>query len=64
MALVTITLDAEDGRAVMAHSAGSPFFHLGHSYPFVIRPGIIGLVMTIAAGVNIQMLVMIETGIV
>lgn len=64
MALITIPLDAEDGRAVMAYSAGSTFFHLGHGYPFVIRPGIIGLVMTIAAGVDIKMLVMIETGIV
>lgn len=64
VALVAIFLDAEDGRAVMTHAAGSPFFHLGHGYPLVIRPGIIGLVMTIAAGMGTQMLIMIETGII
>lgn len=64
MALVTISLDAEDGRTVMANAAGSPFFHLGHGYPFIIGPGVIGLVMTISAGVDIQVLVMIEAGII
>jgi len=47
----------------VASSAGGTLFHLGHGKAEVVRPGGIGLVMTIITGVNRQMPVVIETGI-
>jgi len=64
VAFVTITLDAENGRSVMAAAAGCAFFHLCHCHAIIVRPGVIRLIMAISAGINRQVPIMIETGIV
>lgn len=64
MACAAIAFYAEDGRTVMTGATRSSLFHLGHGVAFIIRTGIIQLVMTIGAGVQGQVFVMVKSGVV
>lgn len=62
--LITISFNTENGRTIMAAAAGRTIFHLCHGKTLVIRTGAIQLTMTISAGVNGEMLIMVKAGII
>lgn len=64
MACAAIALYAKYGRTVMTGATRSSLFHLGHGVAFIIRTGIVQLVMTIGAGVQGQVFVMVKSGVV
>ncbi len=61
---IAISFYTEHGRTIVTASAGRTFFHLSHGHPFVIRTGVVELVVAIRAGVQDKMFVMIKSGVV
>ncbi len=55
VARAALPADREGGCAVMAGAAGIPLFHLGHGPPAVAGAGLEQIVVTVAAGVGLQM---------